>query len=78
MTYTAMPMLIDKLSRTSYTTIVFVLGGGVGLVSTHLTRRMFRSQDVNVLNSIRDEKMRGAIHMTLLVLIGLLALALRL
>ena len=77
-TYTAMPVLIQRLPPTIYTTIVFMLGGGVGFISTHLTRTLFRSQQVNLLNSIKEEKVRGAIHITLLTAIGLLAIALRL
>jgi len=77
-TYTAMPMLIQKLPPTIYTTIVFVIGGGVGFISTHLTRSIFRSHQVNLLNSIKEEKVRGAIYMALLSVIGLLAVALRL
>ena len=76
-TYTAMPMLMEKLSPTIYTTIVFVIGGGVGFIATYLTRSLFKSQKVSVLNSIKEEKVRGAIYMALLASIGLLAVALR-
>ncbi|HUK27145.1 MAG TPA: hypothetical protein VLV31_01860 [Candidatus Acidoferrales bacterium] len=76
-TYTAMPMLMEKLSPTIYTTIVFVIGGGVGFIATYLTRSLFKTQKVSVMNSIKEEKVRGAIYMALLAGIGLLALALR-
>ncbi len=76
LTYTAMPILIQRLPPTIYTTIVFVLGGGVGFIATHLTRTLLRSQQVNLLNSIKEEKVRGAIHLAILTGIGLLAILL--
>jgi hypothetical protein len=76
-TYGAMPIFIRSLAPAVYTTIVFVIGGGVGFISTHLTRRILRSQRVCFLNSLKEEKVRGAIHLTLLSAIALTAMMLR-
>ena len=77
-TYGAMPIFIRTLSPEVYTTIVFVIGGGVGFVATHITRTIFKTQNVCFLNSIREEKVRGAIYLTLLTLIATIAMALHL
>ena len=78
LTYGAMPVFIRTLSPEVYTTIVFVIGGGVGFVATHITRKLFGSQRVCFLNSIREEKVRGAIYLTLLSTIAAIAMFLRL
>ena len=77
-TYGAMPVFIRSLSPQVYTTIIFVIGGGVGFVSTHITRSIFKAQNVSFLNSIREEKVRGAIYLTLLTVIATIAMVLRL
>jgi len=77
-TYGAMPIFIRALPAEVYTTIVFVIGGGVGFVATHITRTIFKSQNVCLLNSIREEKVRGAIYLTLLAIIATLAMVLKL
>jgi len=74
LTYGAMPIFIQKLPPEVYTTIVFVIGGGVGFIATHITRTIFKTQNVCFLNSIREEKVRGAIYLTLLSLIAGLAM----
>ena len=74
LTYGAMPIFIQKLPPEVYTTIVFVIGGGVGFIATHITRSIFKSQNVCFLNSIREEKVRGAIYLTLLSIIAGLAM----
>ena len=73
-TYGAMPIFIRTLPADVYTTIVFVIGGGVGFIATHITRTIFKTQNVCFLNSIREEKVRGAIYLTLLSLIAGLAM----
>ena len=78
LTYGAMPIFIRTLPPEVYTTIVFVIGGGVGFIATHITRTIFKSQNVCFLNSIREEKVRGAIYLTLLSLIAGLAMFLHL
>lgn len=75
--YYAMPVFIRSLAPAVYTTIVFVVGGGVGFVSTHLTRNILRSQRVCFLNSIKEEKIRGAIHLSLLSAMALIAMILK-
>ena len=77
-TYGAMPVFIRALSPEVYTTIIFVIGGGVGFVATHITRTIFKTQNVCFLNSIREEKVRGAIYLTLLTVIATIAMALHL
>jgi hypothetical protein len=76
LTYGAMPIFIRALPPEVYTTIVFVIGGGVGFVATHITRTIFKSQNVCFLNSIREEKVRGAIYLTLLTIIAAIAMVL--
>jgi ribosome biogenesis SPOUT family RNA methylase Rps3 len=78
LTYGAMPIFIRALPPEVYTTIVFVIGGGVGFIATHITKTLLKSQRVCVLNSIREEKIRGAIYLTLLTIIATLAMVLRL
>ena len=78
LTYGAMPIFIRTLPPEVYTTIVFVIGGGVGFVATHITRTLFKSQNVCFLNSIREEKVRGAIYLTLLTIIATVAMFLHL
>jgi len=78
LTYGAMPIFIRTLPPEVYTTIVFVIGGGVGFVATHITRTLFKSQNVCFLNSIREEKVRGAIYLTLLTIIATAAMFLHL
>ena len=78
LTYGAMPIFIRALPPEVYTTIVFVIGGGAGFIATHITRSLFKSQYVCFLNSIREEKVRGAIYLTLLSAIAALAMVLRL
>jgi hypothetical protein len=78
LTYGAMPIFIRALPPEVYTTIVFVIGGGVGFVATHITRSIFKSQNVCFLNSIREEKVRGAIYLTLLTIIASVAMILKL
>ena len=78
LTYGAMPIFIRTLPPEVYTTIVFVIGGGVGFVATHITRTLFKSQNVCFLNSIREEKVRGAIYLTLLTVIATVAMFLHL
>ena len=77
-TYGAMPVFIRALSPAVYTTIIFVIGGGVGFIATHLTRSLLKSQRVCFLNSIKEEKVRGAIHLSLLTAIATVAMLLRL
>jgi hypothetical protein len=74
LTYGAMPIFIRALPPEVYTTIVFVIGGGVGFIATHITRTLFKSQNVCFLNSIREEKIRGAIYLTLLSIIAAIAM----
>ena len=76
--YGAMPVFIRELSPNVYTTIVFVIGGGVGFVATHLTKTIVKSQRVSLLNSIREEKVRGAIYLSILTVIATAAMLLRL
>jgi hypothetical protein len=76
-TYGAMPIFIRALPPEVYTTIVFVIGGGVGFVATHITRSIFKTQNVCLLNSIREEKVRGAIYLTMLAAIATIAMFLR-
>jgi len=75
-TYGAMPIFIKALPTTVYTTIIFVIGGGAGFIATHITRTIFRSQNVCLLNSIREEKVRGAIYLTILSAIATIAMLL--
>jgi len=77
-TYGAMPVFIRALSPAVYTTIIFVIGGGVGFIATHLTRSLLKSQRVCFLNSIKEEKVRGAIYLSLLTTIATVAMLLRL
>jgi hypothetical protein len=77
-TYGAMPIFIRALPPEVYTTIVFVIGGGVGFVATHITRTIFKTQNVCFLNSVREEKVRGAIYLTLLSIIATIAMVLHL
>jgi len=77
-TYGAMPIFIRTLPTDVYTTIVFVIGGGAGFIATHITRTLFRSQNVCLLNSIREEKVRGAIYLTILSVIATIAMILHL
>jgi len=77
-TYGAMPIFIRSLPTDVYTTIVFVIGGGAGFIATHITRTLFRSQNVCLLNSIREEKVRGAIYLTILSVIATIAMILHL
>ena len=77
-TYGAMPIFIRALPTDVYTTIVFVIGGGAGFIATHITRTLFRSQNVCLLNSIREEKVRGAIYLTILSAIATIAMLLHL
>ena len=77
-TYGAMPIFIRTLPTDVYTTIVFVIGGGAGFIATHITRTLFRSQNVCLLNSIREEKVRGAIYLTILSAIATIAMILHL
>jgi len=77
-TYGAMPVFIRALPPEVYTTIVFVIGGGVGFVATHITRTIFKTQNVCLLNSVREEKVRGAIYLTLLSIIAAIAMVLHL
>jgi len=78
LTYGAMPVFIRELSPTVYTTIVFVIGGGVGFIATHLTKTIVKSQRVCFLNSIKEEKVRGAIYLSILTAIATVALLLHL
>ena len=78
LTYGAMPIFIRALPPEVYTTIVFVIGGGVGFIATHITRTLLKSQRVCFLNSIREEKIRGAIYLTLLTIIATAAMMLHL
>ena len=78
LTYGAMPIFIRALPPEVYTTIVFVIGGGVGFVATHITKTLVKSQRVCILNSIKEEKIRGAIYLTLLTIIASIAMILRL
>jgi len=75
-TYGAMPVFIRTLPTNVYTTIIFVLGGGVSFIATHITRTLFKSQKVCFLNSIKEENVRGAIYLTLLASIATLAMIL--
>ncbi len=76
-TYGAMPIFIRALPADVYTTIIFVIGGGAGFIATHITRTLFRrSQNVCLLNSIREEKVRGAIYLTILTVIATIAMVL--
>ena len=78
-TYGAMPIFIRALPADVYTTIVFVIGGGAGFIATHITKTLFRSsQNVCLLNSIREEKVRGAIYLTILSVIAAIAMFLHL
>ena len=77
-TYGAMPIFIRTLPADVYTTIVFVIGGGVGFVATHITRTLFKSQNVCLLNSIREEKVRGALYLSMLCVIATIAMVLHL
>jgi hypothetical protein len=77
-TYGAMPIFIKALPAEVYTTIIFVIGGGAGFIATHITRTLFRSQNVCFLNSIREEKVRGAIYLTILSVIASIAMILHL
>jgi len=77
-TYGAMPIFIRALPADVYTTIIFVIGGGVGFVATHITRTLFQSQNVCLLNSIREEKVRGALYLTMLTIIATIAMVLHL
>ena len=77
-TYGAMPIFIRALPTDVYTTIIFVIGGGAGFIATHITRTLFRSQNVCLLNSIREEKVRGAIYLTILSVIATIAMVLHL
>ncbi|HYB67288.1 MAG TPA: hypothetical protein VEC43_03090 [Candidatus Acidoferrales bacterium] len=78
LTYGAMPVFIRELSPNVYTTIVFVIGGGVGFIATHLTKTIVKSQRVCFLNSIKEEKVRGAIYLSILTVIATAAMLLRL
>ncbi len=78
LTYGAMPVFIRELSPTVYTTIVFVIGGGVGFIATHLTKTIVKSQRVCFLNSIKEEKVRGAIYLSILTAIATAAMLLHL
>jgi len=73
-----MPVFIRELSPNVYTTIVFVIGGGVGFIATHLTKTIVKSQRVCFLNSIKEEKVRGAIYLSILTVIATAAMLLRL
>jgi hypothetical protein len=76
-TYGAMPIFIRALPTDVYTTIVFVIGGGAGFIATHITRTLFRSsQNVCLLNSIKEEKVRGAIYLSILSVIATIAMVL--
>jgi len=77
-TYGAMPIFIRTLPTDVYTTIIFVIGGGAGFIATHITRTIFGSQNVCLLNSIREEKVRGAIYLTILSVIATIAMVLHL
>jgi len=78
-TYGAMPIFIRALPPDVYTTIVFVIGGAAGFIATHITKTLFRSsQNVCLLNSIREEKVRGAIYLTILSCIATIAMVLHL
>jgi len=77
-TYGAMPIFIRALPADVYTTIIFVIGGGVSFIATHITRTLFRSQNVCLLNSIREEKVRGAIYLTMLTVVATIAMLLHL
>jgi len=77
-TYGAMPIFIRTLPTDVYTTIIFVIGGGAGFIATHVTRTRFGSQNVCLLNSIREEKVRGAIYLTILSVIATIAMVLHL
>jgi len=76
--YGLMPIFIKALPTDVYTTIVFVIGGGAGFIATHITRTLFRSQNVCFLNSITEEKVRGAIYLTILSAIATVAMVLHL
>ena len=78
LTYGAMPVFVRELSPDVYTTIVFVIGGGVGFVATHLTKILVKPQGVSYLNSIKEEKVRGAIYLSILTVIATIAMLLRL
>jgi len=78
LTYGAMPVFIRALPPEVYTTIIFVIGGGVGFIATHITRSIFKTQNVCFLNSIREEKVRGAIYLTLLTIVASIAMILKL
>ncbi|MGO9644318.1 MAG: hypothetical protein ACLPY5_06170 [Candidatus Bathyarchaeia archaeon] len=73
-----MPVFIQNLSPEVYSIIVFVIGGGVGFIATHLTRRIVKTQRVTILSSIKEEKIRGAIYLSLLSVIALAAMLLKL
>ena len=72
-----MPVFIQNLSPEVYSVIVFVIGGGVGFVATHLTRRIVKTQKVTILSSIKEEKIRGAIYLSLLSGVALAAMLLK-
>jgi nickel-dependent lactate racemase len=72
-----MPVFIRNLPPTVYSTIVFVIGGGVGFVATHLTRRIVKTNRVTFLASMKEEKVRGAIYMSLLSVVALVAMLLK-
>jgi hypothetical protein len=78
LTYGAMPVFVRALSPDVYTTIVFVIGGGVGFIATHLTKVLVKPQSVSYLNSIKEEKVRGAIYLSILTVIATVAMFLHL
>jgi len=73
-----MPVFIQNLPPEVYSIIVFVIGGGVGFIATHLTRRIVKTQKVTILSSIKEEKIRGAIYLSLLSGVALVAMLLKL
>ena len=78
LTYGAMPVFIRVLPPEVYTTIVFVIGGGVGFIATHITRTLVKTPSVSFLNSMKEEKVRGAIYLSLLTVIATVAMLLKL
>lgn len=73
-----MPVFIQNLPPEVYSIIVFMFGGGVGFIATHLTRRIVKTQRVTILSSFKEEKIRGAIYLTLLSGVALAAMILKL
>lgn len=73
-----MPVFIQHLPPEVYSAIVFVIGGGVGFIATHVTRKLVKTKQVTFLNSMKEEKVRGAIYLTLLSGVALAAMLLKL